>query len=694
MESSHTKDPVYSFNGDDDDDDDVDGIPTLIDDVLKPTTSIASKPSFAREEAKSEKGIVSNTEDAKAVFTIDGEGFDVILSEEKGKILWSPMSASGRKKSGRKLSGMLRGRRPSLAEKSTEDGVAMKYLFGVQVRRKPTTNNEKGLCQGIVLSMLERKHENFLREKTIFMEHPSEELCTTWEERIMAYIKSAHQRPQTVKLFFQPYAGAKTGRTMFQRTIYPLFQSAGISVDASEIVHSEYVKQAIAHLNFEDYDCIVCMGGDGTVSQVVDALMNRSQKEKGVDIKTGASAAAAPVPLGIIPTGRTNHVAFSLMGGIDPVTAALHIIYGHYQPVDVCSIITPEKTCRWGFNSQYGFAGQVLTYLKRYKSLGSKRVDASIIKALTKAKLRAYECEIEYIPAENQRKGEQIPCTTGCPICMEASKYGNVTDFSTDTVQELDPLNQSFTSNTSSVIDLPQDSPWKIVKGKYMNVGLFAIPGRTKMAPQGHSKYTHLSDGTVDLILVKETERKEFVRHLRRHSNSKNQNDFPFIEVVKAKEVRFRPRYPTGWNYNDHDFSEIKYQMEREGSQMQNQESMEVINDLERANSISTLDISDEDDDDDSDTEDKEPKPQMLGPQYRRTFTEIEVERRRKIARKKEEKQKAREESKMLSVWNIDNQPFKTLELDIKVHHGLLAICACGVSPHTEYEDVRATCLS
>ena len=71
--------------------------------------------------------------------------------------------------------------------------------------------------------------------------------------------------------------------------------------------------------------------------------------------------------------------------------------------------------------------------------------------------------------------------------------------------------------------DLPQDSPWRIVKGKYMNVGLFTIPGRTEMSPQGLSKYTHLSDGTIDLILVRETEKKEFVRHLKRHSNSKNQ---------------------------------------------------------------------------------------------------------------------------------------------------------------------------
>ena len=97
---------------------------------------------------------------------------------------------TGRKKSGRKLSGLLRGRRPSLAEKSVEDGIALSSLFGVHIKRRPLANTESGLCQGIVLSMIERKNENSLREKTIFMEHPSEELCTSWEERIMTYIKS------------------------------------------------------------------------------------------------------------------------------------------------------------------------------------------------------------------------------------------------------------------------------------------------------------------------------------------------------------------------------------------------------------------------------------------------------------------------------------------------------------------------
>ena len=75
-----------------------------------------------------------------------------------------------------------------------------------------------------------------------------------------------------------------------------------------------------------------------------------------------------------------------------------------------------------------------------------------------------------------------------------------------------------------SVSDLAQhETPWRSVKGDFMNVGLFTIPGRSEMAPRGLSKYTHLNDGTIDLALVKETERKEFIRLIKRLGNNKDQ---------------------------------------------------------------------------------------------------------------------------------------------------------------------------
>ena len=72
------------------------------------------------------------------------------------------------------------------------------------------------------------------------------------------------------------------------------------------------------------------MGGDGTVNQVLNGLMNRSQKEHDVEKKPGFTPAKAQVPMGIIPIGKTNHIAYSLMGIADPITAGLHIILGEY----------------------------------------------------------------------------------------------------------------------------------------------------------------------------------------------------------------------------------------------------------------------------------------------------------------------------------------------------------------------------
>ena len=59
----------------------------------------------------------------------------------------------------------------------------------MEVKRRPYAKTEEGTCLGLVLSVIDKKDENTLREKTIFMEHPSSEMCTNWKARIMNYIK-------------------------------------------------------------------------------------------------------------------------------------------------------------------------------------------------------------------------------------------------------------------------------------------------------------------------------------------------------------------------------------------------------------------------------------------------------------------------------------------------------------------------
>lgn len=68
-----------------------------------------------------------------------------------------------------------------------------------------------------------------------------------------------------------------------------------------------------------EYDAVICCGGDGTLNEVIDALVECGLR----------------VPLGYIPAGSTNDFATSLKLHSDPKKAALAIVNGKDEPIDV-----------------------------------------------------------------------------------------------------------------------------------------------------------------------------------------------------------------------------------------------------------------------------------------------------------------------------------------------------------------------
>jgi hypothetical protein len=100
---------------------------------------------------------------------------------------------------------------------------------------------------------------------------------------------------------------------------------------------------------------------------------------------------------------------------------------------------------------------------------------------------------------------------------------------------------------TAKPLEDTDDVAYKSVEGRYINVSLLAISASCAHAPLGMSKYAHLSDGCMDLILVDDVPRKEFVRYLQRFGNIKNQLDLPFVTHHRCKEVLFQLRSLQTW---------------------------------------------------------------------------------------------------------------------------------------------------
>ena len=76
---------------------------------------------------------------------------------------------------------------------------------------------------------------------------------------------------------------------------------------------------ALVRENVANYDFIVCLGGDGTLSEVVNGMMQAENKR----------------PIGYIPLGTANDVAKTLGLSNRPVQAARDIIAGKLFPFDV-----------------------------------------------------------------------------------------------------------------------------------------------------------------------------------------------------------------------------------------------------------------------------------------------------------------------------------------------------------------------
>ena len=120
-----------------------------------------------------------------------------------------------------------------------------------------------------------------------------------------------------VLLVFNP----KSGRGDFIKSLYSvisLFSRAGYEVAVYPTTSSgdakDYVQKRGSH-----FDLVVCAGGDGMISEVVNAYMKMD----------------APPPLGYIPTGTTNDFAVSL--GIPKVhtEAADAVLNGQARNIDI-----------------------------------------------------------------------------------------------------------------------------------------------------------------------------------------------------------------------------------------------------------------------------------------------------------------------------------------------------------------------
>lgn len=181
-------------------------------------------------------------------------------------------------------------------------------------------------------------------------------------------------------LFINPFGGKKKGLQIYDNHVKTIFRLAG--VDASVVVsqRSNQIREFIMTQSLENFDGIVCIGGDGTFSEVFNGLVFRSMKLSGLDPTRiqNEDLQTPQMPIGVIPAGSTDTVAYCLNGTTDIRSTVIHIVLGQVNGLDLASVSNSNGLIKFYASvMSYGFLGDVAIDSEKFRWMGPKRYDYS-----------------------------------------------------------------------------------------------------------------------------------------------------------------------------------------------------------------------------------------------------------------------------------------------------------------------------
>uniref|UniRef100_A0A7R9UFA7 DAGKc domain-containing protein n=1 Tax=Pinguiococcus pyrenoidosus TaxID=172671 RepID=A0A7R9UFA7_9STRA len=149
---------------------------------------------------------------------------------------------------------------------------------------------------------------------------------------------AAVPRRRRFLVFVNPASGRRRALHLYRSVVEPLFREARI--DALLVVtegrdHAYTFVKDYAREDLVQFDAIVTIGGDGTLSEVVNGIGARSE----------ASMIFESVPLGVIRGGSGNGVAVSLLKAaeesLDVLSSTFAVIKGRAHPFDLSQVEHP-----------------------------------------------------------------------------------------------------------------------------------------------------------------------------------------------------------------------------------------------------------------------------------------------------------------------------------------------------------------
>lgn len=177
---------------------------------------------------------------------------------------------------------------------------------------------------------------------------------------------------QRLMMLVNPRGGTRRGLAVFER-VQPTFAAAGIELDVRVTERPGHAREIARSLDLSGFDGVCAIGGDGTIHEIADGLMQRDEVNS--------------IPLGIIAAGTGNTLAQHL-GCDDPLEAARRIVSGATQPLDVVRVTLNDEIIYCVDIIGWGAVSDINANAERLRWLGPSRYGAAALWQILRAKRR------------------------------------------------------------------------------------------------------------------------------------------------------------------------------------------------------------------------------------------------------------------------------------------------------------------
>jgi sphingosine kinase len=178
--------------------------------------------------------------------------------------------------------------------------------------------------------------------------------------------------PQRIVVVVNPRGGTRRGLAILDQ-VKPVFAGAAAQLDVRVTEHSGHAREIAKTLAPGCCDALCVIGGDGTIHEVADGLMQRGEP--------------ARVPLGFIPAGSGNTMHQHL-GCNDPIEAAQRILTGRTCALDVARVTTGGQVIHCVDIVGWGGVADINIVAEKLRVLGPPRYAVAALWHILKARRR------------------------------------------------------------------------------------------------------------------------------------------------------------------------------------------------------------------------------------------------------------------------------------------------------------------